>query len=324
MKPELYKFKPYLKPTIWGGRKIAEFKHLASNSSCIGESWEISGVPGHESVVAEGRYAGKTLSELMKVFGASLIGEAQYAENPDYFPLIIKIIDANDDLSIQVHPDDELAHRRHDCPGKTEMWYILETMSGAKIYTGFRSPMSREDFHRSVADLSFMEAVNSYDSKPGDVYFIPAGRVHSIGAGNLLAEIQQSCDVTYRIYDYGRKDSEGKTRELHVEEAKDAINYSDCHNCGPIEHCESGDDEKLLMECKKFIVKHERVNGSRKIENKRDSFAVLICIKGEVTVGCEAGDVPQVDIRQGETMLVPAIYKEINLKGDAEILYVTV
>ena len=189
-------FAPYLKSVIWGGERIAPFKGIATDQTCIGESWEISAVPGHVSVVDRGPLKGKKLTELINEYDAELVGEAIYRQFGVNFPLLIKLIDACDDLSVQVHPDDALAQKRHHCPGKTEMWHVIDTAPGAKIYVGLKEKTTPEDYERRVADNSIMDVIAAYDSAPGDTFFLPAGRIHAIGAGKLLAELQETSDIT--------------------------------------------------------------------------------------------------------------------------------
>ena len=219
-------FAPYLKSVIWGGERIAPYKGILTDQSSIGESWELSAVPGHVSVVDRGPFAGKSLTDLIAGYKEDLVGREIYRRFGTAFPLLIKFIDARADLSVQVHPDDELAARRHHCPGKTEMWHVIETAPDAKIYVGLKDRLTPDDYERRVADNTIMDVIDAYASRPGDTFFLPAGRIHAIGAGNLLAEIQETSDITYRIYDYDRRDKDGKPRELHTAEARDAIDYT--------------------------------------------------------------------------------------------------
>ena len=228
-----FKFNPILKSTIWGGEKIIPFKHLNIEQPQVGESWEISNVPGDESVVANGTEAGKNLSQLVKEYKGSLVGESNYQRFGDNFPLLIKFIDACDDLSIQVHPDDELAKKRHNSMGKTEMWYVIDNAGGkAHLRSGLSKKITPDEYAAMIADNTICDALADYAVQPGDVFFLPAGRIHSIGAGCFIAEIQQTSNVTYRIYDFNRKDKNGNTRELHTELSKDAIQYIEADTVG--------------------------------------------------------------------------------------------
>ena len=221
----MYKFQPILKSTIWGGEKIVPYKHIASDQKQVGESWELSGVKGNESVVAGGPEAGTTLPGLIARHGAALLGKANAARFGQEFPLLIKFIDARQDLSIQVHPNDALAWERHKSKGKTEMWYVVDADKGARLRSGFAKQVTPAQYEASVADNTITDLLAEYEIHPGDLFFLPAGRVHSIGAGAFIAEIQQTSDITYRIYDFNRKDADGNTRELHTELAKGAIDW---------------------------------------------------------------------------------------------------
>lgn len=221
------KFRPILKSLVWGGEKIAPFKHIETTQHNIGESWELSGVRGNESVVANGEYAGRTISELVAQFKDRLIGKRNYARTGNEFPLLIKFIDAKQDLSIQVHPNDELAARRHNgSKGKTEMWYVVGADEGAHLMSGLSKQITPEEYAARVEGHTITDVLRDYAVSPGDVFFLPAGRIHSIGAGSFIAEIQQTSDITYRIYDFGRLGLDGKPRELHTALAKDAIDYT--------------------------------------------------------------------------------------------------
>ena len=196
----IFRFEPIFKSVLWGGKRIAEFKGIASQGDHVGESWELSPMPGHESVVADGLFKGETLPQLLASHGKEIMGEKLYERYGDKFPLLIKFIDSTQDLSIQVHPDDALAGKRHDSLGKTEMWYSVLPTSTAYLYAGFSQDMNPEKFRRMVADSTIVDALKKYYTKPGDVFFLPAGRVHAIGEGNFVLEIQEASDITYRIY----------------------------------------------------------------------------------------------------------------------------
>ena len=313
------KFNPYFKSVIWGGDKICEYKDMSQPEPNIGESWEITGVPGHESIVEDGDYKGKSITELIEEFGEELLGSRVLKKYSGKFPLLIKFIDARDNLSVQVHPNDDLAKKRHDSLGKTEMWYIIKTDKNAKIYAGFKEAINPEDYERRVTDNSFMETVAEHDSKPGDVFFLPAGRVHAIGAGNLLAEIQESSDITYRIYDYNRKDKDGKTRELHTSLAKDAIDYKlydDLKNL----HIDEKEEESQLVSCEHFNVKRIKCKGIKSIRPHEDTFTILMCLDGEINVECEDG---YKRMGRGTTFLIPASVSQIRLEGSALLLHIS-
>lgn len=319
MKP--FKFEPYLKETIWGGKQIAEYKGIKACSENIGESWEISGVKGHESIVAEGGTScedkGLTISELIQKYREKLLGEKVYERFGTDFPLLIKYIDSRQDLSVQVHPDDKLAKERHGCQGKTEMWYIINSKPGAKIYAGLNKHITPEDYVRMTdketidGHSPLMDVIATHDSHVGDIFFLPAGRLHSIGAGNLLVEIQQTSDITYRVYDFGRRDANGNTRELHIDLAKDAIDYNVYTDCRSTYDKDAQIAE--LVKCKYFDVRKLTIDKTAIIDFKIQSFVIAICLKG-------TGEINGTFIRQGETILVPADNNILNIIGTVELL----
>lgn len=309
-------FTPYLKSVIWGGNKICSYKGVEQTESNIGESWEISAVPGHESVVAEGTYRGLKITELIDRFGAELLGDEVMKRYDGKFPLLIKIIDANDNLSVQVHPDDKLAKVRHNSLGKTEMWYIIDSDKRAKIYSGLKKEITPSDYVAHVTDNTFENLLAVHESKPGDVFFLPAGRVHAIGAGNLLAEIQESSDITYRIYDYNRRDAQGNPRQLHTEEAKDAIDYTFHENYkSPSVSSDIADAE--IVKCSHFNVSRLLIDGEKTLKFNPDSFTVILCIKGEITIHCNSN---KITLSQGQTVLCPAALDTLKISGNALLL----
>ena len=317
-----FKFEPYLKSVIWGGEKIARFKGITTDQTAIGESWEVSGVPGHESVSAEQGIPddpnlGLTLYQLIEKYGAALVGKEVYEHFGTKFPLLVKIIDSRQDLSIQVHPNDALAMERHHCAGKTEMWYVINTEPGARIYAGLKKSITPDDYERLAhaevreGENPFADVIASYESHAGDVFFLPAGRLHAIGAGNLLAEIQQTSDITYRVYDYGRRDAEGHTRQLHVDEAKQAIDYRVCPDYRT--NYDHNHPSAELVRCPYFAVRREMVDGRACLDYHCDSFVIVVCLSGEVTVN-------GIKARRGETLLVPACANTLDIQGRATLL----
>ncbi|MDE5585717.1 MAG: class I mannose-6-phosphate isomerase [Muribaculaceae bacterium] len=310
------RFIPYFKSVIWGGERICRYKGIEQMAPNIGESWEISAVPGHEAVVAEGPYKGMTIKDLTERFGAELVGRNVLEKYEGAFPLLAKLIDANDNLSVQVHPDDALAKERHDSLGKTEMWYIIHADEGAKIYSGLNREMTPEDYVRMVDENRIEEALAVHDSHPGDVFFLPAGRVHAIGAGNLLAEIQESSDITYRIYDYDRRDAHGNTRELHTDLAKDAIDYT-FHEDYKSEPPDPSSGHARLATCDHFYVDRVLLDGDMDLSYDDSSFTVLMCLEGEATVECEG---VRMSLKSGETLLLPAVLTSFVMKGRGTLL----
>lgn len=315
------KFQPYLKSVLWGGEKIAQYKGIDTDIKQIGESWEISGVIGRESVVSEGVDAGLTIVELIRKYKDALVGAPIYAKYGDLFPILVKFIDAKQDLSLQVHPDDKLAKNRHNCLGKTEMWYIVDTEKDAKINVGFTQTISPKEYEKRIADNSLMDVVACHDSHPGDLFYLPAGRIHSIGAGNLLAEIQSTCDITYRVYDFNRRDAQGNTRELHTKLAKPAIDYT-VHESYVTSCPKDVLGETKLVECNYFDARRIILNDTFEINSPNaNSFRIIMCLKGNVTITDNHNNTTT--LRQGETVLVPAITEKLTLNGNAELLTAT-
>ena len=319
---EIYKFNNILKPVLWGGDKLVAFKGLPACDEPIGESWELSAVPGHESVVKGGEDDGLTLSQLVQRYGADLVGEDVYRRYGDSFPLLIKLIDAKRDLSIQVHPDDAMAQRRHGSFGKNEMWYILDADEGATIATGFKRPITPEEFDRHLAEGTLLDVVNRDVSHPGDVFYIPAGMIHAIGAGNLLAEVQQSSDITYRVWDYNRRDADGNLRELHTSQAREALDYNALDGQVALpEPSLIGSTE--LLTTRYFSLTHYIVDKGLRIEIPQShSFLALTCIQGESLI--EAEGLPSSAIKQGETVLIPACAHWVVFTGSARLLVTSV
>lgn len=310
-------FRPNLKSVIWGGSRLCRYKGLPDTGEKIGESWEVSAVPERESVVAEGAYAGMTLGQLAESFGEELLGRNVVERHGRVFPILVKLIDAADNLSVQVHPDDTLAMRRNGTPGKTEMWYIIDSEPDAHIYSGFKRPITPSEYERRVADNTFPEILANYNARKGDVFFLPAGRVHSIGAGVLLAEIQQSSDITYRIYDYDRRDAAGNPRELHTALAEEAINFSDTSpETDPTHPAEARGLEEIAS-CGHFTVSRLVIDAPTPIRFDPGSFTILMCVDGSATLTYPGGTT---DLHRGHSLLLPAILDTIELNGKATIL----
>ena len=316
MKP--LKFKALLKQTIWGGDKIIPFKHLDDHLDNVGESWEISGVPGNETVVADGEYAGKKLNELVIEQKDKLVGKANYERFGDEFPLLIKFIDARQDLSIQVHPTDEIAKRQGKERGKTEMWYIMDSDKDAKLYSGLKMQITPEQYKAMVEDDTITDALAQYEVKEDDCFFLPAGRIHAIGTGCFLAEIQQTSDVTYRIYDFKRKDKDGNYRQLHTKEAAECINYTveDDYRT----HYEHKKNEGVtLVECPYFTTAVYDLDEPMTLDySELDSFVILIGLKGKGTITDNEGNT--VTISAGESILVPATTETLKVEGTIKML----
>ena len=315
MKP--FRFNPFLKSVIWGGEKIASLKNIETELTDIGESWEISGVPGNETCVSDGPDKGLSVSQLIDKYKGKLLGDDIYARYGNEFPLLVKIIDARNDLSVQVHPDDKLAKERHNCAGKTEMWYILGSDPDAKIYAGLSCQLDPESYRTEVENKTIMNCITAHDSHAGDVFFLPAGRVHAIGAGNLLLEIQQTSDITYRIYDYDRRDGQGNPRQLHTAEAADAIDYT-LYPDYKSQATEIQPGVDSLARCDYFDVRRHRVTGEEvKVDYADGRFVIVSCTGGTVEVDC---DNSVTLLHPGETILVPADRPSLSFNGNGEVV----
>ena len=315
---ELFKFEPLLKQTIWGGDKIVTFKHLESDLDSVGESWEISGVPGDESVVANGEYKGKTLNEVLAEMKDKLVGADNYKRFGDRFPLLIKFIDARQDLSIQVHPDDETAHRQGKPMGKTEMWYVMDSDENASLKVGLKKKITPEEYAQMVEDDTICDALGNYKVKSGDCFFIPAGRIHAICSGSFIAEIQQTSDVTYRIYDYKRKDKNGNYRQLHTKEAAEAIDYTVLDNYRT-EYTPVKNEATPLVSCPLFTTAVYDLTEPMTLDSSDlDSFVILIALKGEGTILTSSGET--FSFREGESVLLPATTDMVKVEGTIKFL----
>ena len=298
------KFTPILKQTIWGGDKIVPYKHLNSDLKNVGESWEISDVEGDESIVANGADAGLSLSDLIRKYKQELVGEDNYARFGNKFPLLIKFIDAREDLSIQVHPNDELAKKRSNSMGKTEMWYVVSADKDAKLRSGFSEQITPKEFKERIYNNTITDVLQEYEIQKDDVFFLPAGRVHSIGAGSFIAEIQQTSDLTYRIYDFDRRDANGKSRELHVEQAKEAINYEVLDDYRTKYEAEKNEPVELVA-CPYFTTTVYDMDESISCDySELDSFVIFICVEGKCQIKDNEGN--EIELGEGEPVLLPA------------------
>ena len=316
------KFKPILKPLIWGGEKIAPFKGIETDLHNIGESWEISCVPDNVSVVENGPLAGKPLTELIAEYKDRLVGKANYEKNGTEFPLLVKFIDARQDLSIQVHPDDSMALRKHNQQnGKTEMWYVISTGEGAHLMSGLSRKITPEEYVRRIEDHTITDVLHDYNLTPGDVFFLPAGRIHSIGAGSFIAEIQQTSDLTYRIYDFGRVGLDGKPRQLHTELAKEAIDYTVLDDYRT-HYTEKKKEETVLVSCKYFTTSLIWTDRNFvKDLSALDSFLIIICTEGNGEIADNEGN--RESIRRGETVLIPASATSVEFIPDGNLKVLT-
>lgn len=312
------KFNPLLKSTLWGGNKIIPFKHLDSNQENVGESWEISGVPNNETIVSDGQFKGQKLNDVVATLKDKLVGTANYKRFGNEFPLLIKFIDARQDLSIQVHPTDEIAKQQGKERGKTEMWYIMDSDADAKLYSGLKMQITPEQYKEMVENDTICDALAQYKVKADDCFFLPAGRIHAIGTGCFLAEIQQTSDVTYRIYDFKRKDKDGNYRQLHTQEASECINYN-VEKDYRTEYTPKKNEGVNLVNCPYFNTAVYDLDEPMTLDySELDSFVILIGINGEGTIKDNEGN--ETSLKVGETILIPATTQSLKVEGTVKFL----
>lgn len=321
------KFKPRIKERIWGGQAILKKKGKAASrlakDKLYGESWDLSSVKGDVSVVSNGFLKGNSLEEVIEVYMGDLVGEENFERYGLGFPLLVKYLDCNDKLSVQVHPDDTLAMERHDSFGKTEAWYVVDCKPGAAIYLGFKDlNITREEYIAAVAESRLADLLNRVEVKPGDVFFIPAGTVHALGAGIEVVEVQQTSDVTYRIYDWDRVDASGKGRELHTALAVDAIDFeADAELLHRKYDLAKGGEAKVIESPYFTMVLHDVADEKRLERSNIDSFIIYIALKGDAMV---VADGNEESLAEGEVMLIPAETYDVTIKGNAQIMEVYV
>ena len=314
---EIIKFRPILKQVLWGGNKIIPFKQLDADMEQVGESWEVSGVKDNESIVANGQYEGMKLNDLVALLKGDLVGKENYERFGNEFPLLIKFIDASKQLSIQVHPNDEQAKAKGLKRGKTEMWYIMESAPDATLLSGLKRAITPEEYKAMVENETITDALCEYRVGEGDVFYLPAGRIHSIGAGTFLAEIQETSDVTYRIYDFKRKDKDGNYRQLHTEAAAECIDYS-VENDYRTKYEARKNEGVELAQCPHFTTSVYDLDEPMLLDySELDSFVVLIALSGECTLS--TGDT-ETQLRAGETVLLPATTQTLNVSGTVKFL----
>lgn len=309
-------FEPILQDRIWGGTKLKTVlgkDNLPTNTT--GESWELSAVEGNVSIVKNGAWAGKPLTELLEKYPAEMLGSNVHEQFGTQFPLLFKFLDAREDLSIQVHPNDELAKKRHNSFGKTEMWYVMQADEGSRIIVGFKHKSSPEQYLEHLENKNLIEILNEVKAERGDVFFLETGTIHAIGAGIMIAEIQQTSDITYRIYDWDRVDANGKSRELHVEQALDAMNYNTTET--QKYYSKAVNTANTMVDCPYFTTNYLPLDGSTDVEKLGDSFTVYICTEGEFSIGSQG---EAYNFNKGDTVLVPAGIKAYRLTGKATLL----
>ncbi|WP_348799522.1 type I phosphomannose isomerase catalytic subunit [Flavobacterium adhaerens] len=310
-------FDAILKERIWGGEKLKTILNKPITSSITGESWELSTVEGDVSVVANGEYKGKSLTELIDAYPNEILGTVVYTRFGKQFPLLFKYLDAREDLSIQVHPNDKLAKERHNSFGKTEMWYVMQADKDARIIVGFKEDSSAEEYVEHLNNKALTNILDDVKAKPGDVFFLETGTVHAIGAGLVVAEIQQTSDITYRLYDFDRKDAQGNTRELHIDLALDAINYKKVNTYK--EYSKEVNQSNVVVDCPYFTTNFIPLENKKKVENSGLSFTVYMCIEGTFELSYEG---ETYSYKKGDTVLIPAAMQSYNLDGKASILEV--
>ncbi|WP_010521831.1 type I phosphomannose isomerase catalytic subunit [Aquimarina agarivorans] len=314
-------FLPLYKYRMWGGEKLKTLLNKTYSETNIGESWEISAVKNDETVISNGELKGKTIKELIAVFGADFLGKSVYERFGNDFPLLIKFIDAKTPLSIQVHPSDELAKERHDSFGKNEMWYVMQAEEDAELIAGFDKKITKQEYINTLESGDILDVLHAEKVQSGDVFNIPTGRVHAIGAGVLLAEIQQTSDITYRIYDYNRVDAKtGQTRELHTEQAIDAIDF-EVHDTYKTAYRVTQNKAEELVHTPYFKTNILELSGNLKQDfSNTDSFVILMCVEGDFTLTCNNENF---HINTGATILLPAAINIIELSGKAKVLEVS-
>ncbi|WP_374175056.1 type I phosphomannose isomerase catalytic subunit [Flavobacterium tructae] len=310
-------FDPILKERIWGGEKLKTILNKPITSKITGESWELSTVEGDVSVVANGALKGHSLTDLIDQSPNEILGTAVYERFGNQFPLLFKYLDAREDLSIQVHPNDELAKERHNSFGKTEMWYVMQADADARIIVGFKEDSSKEEYLENLNNNTLVSILDDVKAKAGDVFFLETGTVHAIGAGLVVAEIQQTSDITYRLYDFDRTDAQGNKRELHVDLALDAINYKKVETQKKYET--TLNQSNVVVDCPYFTTNFLPLDGTLEVSKKGETFTVYMCTEGNFEIAYQNVNY---QYKQGDTVLIPAGMHNYSIKGVASILEV--
>jgi len=308
-------FNPILKERIWGGEKLKTILNKPIVSKITGESWELSTVEGDVSIVSNGVLKGKSLMELIDEMPNEILGTKVYERFGKQFPLLFKYLDAREDLSIQVHPNDKLAKDRHNSFGKTEMWYVMQADANARIIVGFKEDSGKEEYLKHLEDKTLVSILDDVKAKAGDVFFLETGTVHAIGAGLVVAEIQQTSDITYRLYDFDRKDAQGNTRELHVDLALDAINYNKVDT--QKKYDTKANISNTVVDCPYFTTNFIPLEDKVEVTKSGETFTVYMCIEGSFEIEFEGFRQSYI---KGDTVLVPAEINAFILSGKASIL----
>ncbi len=315
MKLYALQFNPILKERIWGGEKLKTILNKPIISKITGESWELSTVEGDVSVVANGVLAGKSLNDLIDSNPEELLGAAVYKRFGKQFPLLFKYLDAREDLSIQVHPNDELAKKRHNSFGKTEMWYVMQADKDSKLIVGFKEDSNAAEYIENLKNKTLLSILDNVEVEVGDVFFLETGTVHAIGAGMVIAEIQQTSDITYRLYDFDRVDAAGKERELHVDLALDAINYNKIDTYK--KYNKELNQSNSMVDCPYFTTNFLPLDGEIEVNKTGNSFTVYMCVEGGFEL---ESDGTKYQYKKGDTILIPAAFKTFILNGKASVL----
>jgi mannose-6-phosphate isomerase len=308
-------FQPILKDRIWGGTKLKTYLNKPITSEITGESWEISTVENDVSVIENGFYEGKSLNELINEFPEQVLGTEVFKRFGKQFPLLFKYLDAREDLSIQVHPNDELAAKRHNSFGKTEMWYVMQADDDARVIVGFKEKSSPKEYVQHLENKTLLNILDTKKVKKGDVFFLETGTVHAIGAGTVIAEIQQTSDITYRLYDFDRVDAAGNTRELHVDLALDAINYDVVE--AQTTYLNAKNKSNKMIDCQYFTTNFIPLNGKIDCNKNQNSFIVYMCVDGDFELILNK---EKYNYKKGDTVLIPAFLTDFQLNGNASVL----
>ena len=315
MKVYPLQFEPIFKERIWGGNKLNTFLGKEIESPITGESWELSTVKGDVSVIAKGNYKGLPFNDLIEQFPVEVLGKSVYSRFGKDFPLLFKYLDATNDLSIQVHPDDELAKKRHNSFGKTEMWYIMQADPEARIIVGFKEESNATEYVKNLENKTLLSIMDEVKVKAGDVFFLEAGTVHAVGAGMVVAEIQQTSDITYRLYDFDRVDDEGNTRELHIDLALEAINYHKIE--AQKKYTNIINQSNTIVDCPYFTTNSLPLDGQLVINKSMDTFTVYMCVDGLFKIDLEEA---AFEYKKGDTVFIPAAMNGYILSGKATLL----
>ena len=306
-------FKPNLHRLVWGGGRLLKYKGLEGSDESIGESWEISAIPSSVSIIANGEWQGQDLNSILDKYPDAILGKKVNEKYKGKLPLLVKLIDAKQDLSIQVHPNDEYAQHKHGKSGKSELWYVINADEGSQLYTGLKHTVSKEELKRRVEDGTIIEVLAAHKVKAGDVFYIPSGRIHSICGGILLAEVQQSSDITYRLFDYNRKGLDGKPRELHIDMGLDAIDYKVEDNYRTL-YKDCNNKAVQVVKTPYFSIRvMELTKSFHRNLLKYDSFVISLCIEGDCMIHVRSTGEDYI-LREGNSTLIPAIIADYDVK----------